>query len=62
MNIIDLGEKDQLAANIADMKRNMEKYTEMVELSAKLTHAKYKAYIDQGFTEEQAMTLIMSSI
>lgn len=62
MNIVDLDKKDEMAGQIAELERNMGKYQQMVRLTAEITYAKYQAYIDSGFSEDQALLLIQAGV
>jgi hypothetical protein len=50
-------ERDKVAAEIEAFKRNLPVMLERVALLAKYRHAAFKAYIDAGFTEDQALRL-----
>jgi hypothetical protein len=45
-------------AAIEQVKRHLEDHLEFIKLDAKLRRAKYDAYIEVGFTPEQALLLI----
>lgn len=52
------GKPDKNRAMIEQFKRDMENNLELIALAAKMKRATYQAYIDEGFTPEQALELI----
>ncbi len=54
--------KDEMKAAIAQLKRNLPELVEHAKLIAEVKRAAYLAYVEQGFTEEQALELTKGSI
>lgn len=58
-NIIGLPEsKDDAKAAIDQLKRNLPAILENAKIVAEIKRANYLAYIEQGFSEHQALELI----
>jgi len=55
---VNFGDKDKLIGQLEKMRRDLPYYLEMSKLVAQIKKANYDAYVEQGFTEEQAMELI----
>lgn len=51
------GEKDKHMAAIEQSKRNLPMFRELIAIAAKEKRIEYQAYIDEGFSPEQALTL-----
>lgn len=51
-------EADKLRAAVENLKRNMETNIEFYGLVAKLTRAKYEAYVSAGFSPSEALFLV----
>lgn len=45
-------------ATIEQIKRHFDDHLEFIKLDAKLRHAKYQAFVDAGFSPEQALLLV----
>jgi hypothetical protein len=61
MNIVEMSqEKDKSLAALEQLKRDSETMKELYREMAKIKYATYKAYVDEGFTPEQALTLLIS--
>lgn len=58
IRVLESKEKNASVAAFEEFKRNIELYVEMAEATARIKKAQYDAYIKEGFTPEQAMTLI----
>ncbi len=54
-------ERDQMIANIENIKRNLPHIIEFQILNSKIAFAKYNAYVDAGFNEQQALFLVANS-
>ncbi len=54
---IPIIEQDKNVAMLENLKRNLETIIETNQLIAKIRRASYLAYIEQGFTPEQALQL-----
>ena len=48
---------NEVRALVAELRRDMDAQIELVGLVAKLKRATYKAYIAEGFTPDQALSL-----
>lgn len=53
-------ETDKLRASIEQIRRNMETHRDYIKLTAELTRARYDAYVESGFTAQEALHLISS--
>lgn len=52
-------DKDKSRAMIENMKRNMDTMGEMLEITAKIKRKQFEAFVAEGFTEDQALKMIM---
>ena len=55
-------DQNEMKAAIAVMKRDLPEVIEHAKLVAQIKRAAYLEYVEQGFTEEQAIELIKESI
>lgn len=51
---------DDVQAAIESMKRALPVYLELASINARIRSAHYKAYLAEGFSEEQALILCQS--
>lgn len=51
---------DASAAAMAQLERNLPDLLKALEINAKLTSAKFKALVSEGFTREEALELVKS--
>lgn len=58
---VELGEKNELAADFEKLKRILPTILEYSALIAKSKRAMYLAYVAEGFTEAEAVALVVNS-
>lgn len=58
LKLLEIGDKDEMVASLEKLKRNLPNIIEAMHLSAKIKRAAYLAFIEQEFTEEQALELV----
>lgn len=58
---VNFSEKDEMQGALEALKRNTDNIIELSHLVAKIRRQSYLAYIDQGFTESQALELCKNS-
>lgn len=56
LTIMPVG-SDKMRGELEAMRRNLPSLIEFYEIQAKLSMAKYKAFVAEGFTEAQALEL-----
>ena len=57
ISLLPTGDKNELAANLEQVKRNLPFMLEYSRIKAQLAKADFDAYVKQGFSEEQALEL-----
>lgn len=57
MDVINFPQNNEMEANVSNMERQFDVYVRMVKLTAQLKAETYKAYVEAGFTDEQALEL-----
>ena len=57
---VDTGDPDKLQAGLDRMRRNYQALVEYGRLIASLRRDRYLQYLDQGFSEQQALELVKS--
>jgi uncharacterized protein (UPF0128 family) len=56
-----VSETEKTKANLEKLRREMPEIIESQKLIAKIRYETFKAYMDAGFTEEQAMNILKST-
>ena len=60
IKVVDIGIKNEMKAASEELKRTLPEMLENLTLVAQLRRASYKAHLEEGFTESEALELCKS--
>lgn len=60
LKVVEIGTRDAVKASVEESRRNLPAMLEHAKTMAQLRRAYYLAYVEEGFTEAQALELCKS--